>query len=194
MIGGTLALVSTRGRFHQASMKSRPAKRTIGSIRHLYSCCDRSAVTPSACRPRGRESKLLPPAWGRKRCQEPFSCFLGRPCARKVLSSPSRRTTWSDQNAPPKGHPRFTERRSATSSASVCGLLTSSTQSAKRRTGQADRSDLSLVLPQHQRDRLPHRHSSARRTRFARKAFRSTYRQSVKKCSSSLTGNDLNRP
>jgi len=106
------------------------------------------------------------------RCQEPFLSFFGRPCGRSVLSSPKRRTIWSDQRASPKGQPRSTDRRSAANSASVCGALTSCTQFAKRRRGQAAKSSLPLLS--RQRWRLPQRQSSARSTRLARRALRST--------------------
>ena len=76
-----------------------------------------------------------------------------------MLSSPKRRAIWSDQRASPKGQPRSTDRRSAANSASACGALTSCTQFAKRRRGQAAKSSLPL-LSRHQW-RLPQRQSSA---------------------------------
>ena len=88
---------------------------------------------------------------GRKRCQEPLFCFLGRPRGRSVLSRPNRQTICSDHKASPKGHPRFTERRSADNSASVCGESTSSTQFARRRNGQAANSDFCWASPCRQR-------------------------------------------
>jgi len=45
--------------------------------------------------------------------------------------------------------------------------------------GQAANNVLSFVDPYFQRCKLPHRQSSARCTRFARNAFRSTYRHNV---------------
>jgi hypothetical protein len=120
--------------------------------------------------------------------------FLGLPWGRRVLSRPSRMTTCSVQAGSPNGLPRVTHRRRAVNSASDCGALTWSIQLDARRTGQGDSKACSEELPRLQRQRLPHRQSSARVTRFARKALRSTYRQTVKKCSSSWTGKDLNRP
>ncbi len=76
---------------------------------------------------------------------EKVSCFFGRPWGRRVLSSPNRRTVCSNQKDSPKGHPRLTERRSANSSASVCGMFTSAAQLAKRRSGQAAINDFSLA-------------------------------------------------
>ncbi len=54
----------------------------------------------------------------KKRCQEPFSGFLGLPCGRRVLSSPRRATICSVQAGSPNGLPRFTLRRKAANSAS----------------------------------------------------------------------------
>jgi len=61
---------------------------------------------------------------GKKRCQEPFFCILGRPWGRRVLSRPSLVTILSDHSASPKGLPRFMLRRIASNSDSVCGALT----------------------------------------------------------------------
>jgi hypothetical protein len=83
----------------------------------------------------------------KKRCQEPFSRFLGRPWGRSVLSSPSRRTIWSHQAPSPNGLPRCTQRRSAANSASVCGPLTCSTQPGQRGKGQAANNDFSFAVP-----------------------------------------------
>ena len=50
-----------------------------------------------------------------------------------------------------KGHPRFTLRRIAANSSSVCGSFTSSSQFGVRRNGQADRIDFSFAFPRFQR-------------------------------------------
>ena len=60
----------------------------------------------------------------KKRCQEPFSCFRGRPCGRSVDSKPNCRTARSLQRSSPKGLPRCTLRRKVCSSPSVWGALT----------------------------------------------------------------------
>ena len=88
---------------------------------------------------------------GRKRCQEPLFCFLGRPRGRSVLSRPNRQTICSDHKASPKGHPRFAAAQHADNSASVCGESTSSTQFARRRNGQAANSDFCWASPCRQR-------------------------------------------
>jgi len=109
-----------------------------------------------------------------KRCQEPFSDFLGRPRGRTVVSRHSRLTTRAVHRSSPYGVPRPTECLMAASSASVCAAFTCSSQPACRRTGHGARIDFARASPWCQRQRLLHRQSSARRTRFARKAFRST--------------------
>lgn len=53
-----------------------------------------------------------------------ITCFLGRPRDRSVDSSPSTLAVLAIQSAPPKGWPRFPQRLSTSSSASVCSSLT----------------------------------------------------------------------
>ena len=64
------------------------------------------------------------PVRRKKRCQEPFLCFLGLPWGRRVLSRPRRATTFDDHFSSPSGQPRFTLFRIALSSDSLCGSLT----------------------------------------------------------------------
>jgi len=79
------------------------------------------------------------PCSEKKRCQEPFFCFFGRPWRRRVLSSPSRRTIRSHDASSPKGHRRFTLRRRAVNSASLCG--------ASRETVPVEKRFLTPFLP-----------------------------------------------
>jgi hypothetical protein len=100
--------------------------------------------------------------------------FLGRPRGRRVYSSPNRRPTCCCQAAPPNGQPRTTASRTASSSASVCGRLTHSSQSAGNGTGPADSRGRSAATTACRAARLDHRQSSARATSPARRALRST--------------------
>src|SRR5438445_639547 len=84
---------------------------------------------------------------GQEKVSGPFyrpfiGSLRGRPLARSVLSSPSRRATRSAQTSSPYGCPRSTLRRSTSTSASVCDRLTSPPQSSSApATAQALRSD-----------------------------------------------------
>ena len=62
--------------------------------------------------------------------------FLGRPGGRKVCSRHKDLATCSCQLSSPKGCPRTTDRRTASTSASVWGWFTRCTQSAGTGTGQ----------------------------------------------------------
>ena len=54
----------------------------------------RSRHSPSTTRTQNQPTaRPVPNRTGRERCQEPFSCFLGRPRGRTVDSRPSRLTT-----------------------------------------------------------------------------------------------------
>ena len=71
----------------------------------------------------------------RERCTCPssapcFGRFRGRPNGRSVCSSPLRRAVVATPSASPYGCPRFTLRRSACNSASVCASFTRATQSS----------------------------------------------------------------
>lgn len=118
--------------------------------------------------------------------------FRGRPGSRNDDSNPRRFAVFCCQRIVPNGAPRFTDRLNAFNSASVSASFTQSIHFRPRGTGQSSRVILRLRLTRCHK--LDQRHASARPTRFARKALRSTYRHSVVKCSSSSTGNDLNRP
>jgi hypothetical protein len=121
--------------------------------------------------------------------------FLGRPMGRVVDSRPRRAITSACQSGRPNGWPRRMLRPIASSSAGVIGALTRSPQSLGRVTGQASRVGASgMVEPAARWARLPHFQSSARATRPARRALRSTWRQATRKWSSSWIRNDLNRP
>jgi predicted HTH transcriptional regulator len=111
----------------------------------------------------------------RKRCQEPFpGCLRGRPRGRRVISRPRRRTMRSTHVSLPNGVPRFTQRRSAASSCSVCGSCTHSNQPRGQRIGHGLNIRRESASPCSRRHKLLQRHWSARRTSFARSAFRST--------------------
>jgi hypothetical protein len=94
----------------------------------------------------------------------------------------------------PNGLPRCAERRSAANSESVSASFTFATQFGKRGIGQAESNAGAGSTGCRQRHSEPQRHASARGTSLARKAFRSTYRQTVRKWLSSWTGKLLNRP
>jgi hypothetical protein len=101
--------------------------------------------------------------------------FLGRPIGRSDDSNCSRFAVASVHDSSPKGPkgaPRWTERRSAATSASDSGLLTISSQLLGRGTGHSTSHVASCSC--RPRQRLDQRQFSARRTKFARKAFRST--------------------
>lgn len=133
----------------------------------------------------------------KQRCQESlFGSFrtLGRPRGRSVDSRSRRRTVDSTHVSLPKGLPRLTLQRTASTSLSLSGSLTRLTQFGSLGSGHADNnlgSGSGWVV---QRYNDPHRQSSARSTKSARTAFRSTYRATTKKCSSSWMGKLLNRP
>ncbi len=122
----------------------------------------------------------------RKRGHKPLSPFLvrGRPTGRKELSIPRCLAVVVALRGSPYGLPRSRERRRAASSASVCGWLIHCTQFRDISTGHVASNGCSgdsrspRVQAEHQRQR------SARSVRFARRAFRSTYRQTVRKCPS----------
>ena len=92
------------------------------------------------------------------------------------------------------GRPRCTLTRSASNSDAVCGRFTLVVQSLGRSIGQSLSQDVNMGSVCTCRHKLDHCQSSARSASFARSALRSTYRATVKKCSSACTGNDLNRP
>ena len=72
--------------------------------------------------------------------------------------------------------------------------LTRRSQSCGMTIGQLLNTAQASASPHSRRQRLDQRHSSARPHSPAHKAFRSTYRQTVHKCSSDSTRNDLNHP
>ncbi len=100
----------------------------------------------------------------------------GRPRGRNVKSRPSLSAHFSIQAPSPYGRPRVTLRRIASSSASVWGRLTSFPQSRGQGSGQVESRRRCSAVPHTRRHRLDQRHNSARCTRLARSALRSTYR------------------
>jgi len=116
----------------------------------------------------------------------------GRPRARSVDCRPNRFAVRSCHNLSPNGAPRTTERRKASNSAALCGVCTCCRQRPGSATGPSSNSP--ALLPWTRCQRLDHRHASACWTRFARNGFRSTYRSTAHKWSSSWIGNDLKRP
>lgn len=103
----------------------------------------------------------------------------GRLRGRSVVSKPNAVTALLVHDSSPNGLPLCTQRRRAANSDSVCGSLTQAGQSRGRETGQVEsnwRSERSGCV---MRQRLPQFHASARFTSPARRAFRSTYRQTA---------------
>jgi hypothetical protein len=68
------------------------------------------------------------------------------------------------------------------------GRLTRAVQSRDHSIGQGVKVGRSNPSSARRAERLPHFHSSARSTKFARRAFRSTQRQTVRRCSCDCTG------
>lgn len=97
--------------------------------------------------------------------------------------SPNRQQSRCTQRSSPNGRSRCTQVRSASSSATVWGRFTRATQSWGSSIGQALSHAVPFGSQWVRRQRLPHYQSSARFTSFAHKAFRSTYRVTVKKYS-----------
>ena len=115
----------------------------------------------------------------------------GRPGERYADSRPRRLAIRFCHSVAPYGRPRWTLRRSASNSLSLSARLTRSSQSSGTSNGHAAKTALSSAVPRQRLQRLDQRHSSARTTKLARSALRSTYRATAKKCSSSSTGNEL---
>lgn len=118
----------------------------------------------------------------------------GRPRGRRVDSNPRRLAIRSTHAASPKGRPRLRFSRTVFNSVSDSEALTQVIHCRGSATGHSLRNDVELGFPCDRRHRLDHRHFSARATNFARKALRSTYRATARKCSSVCTGKDLKRP
>jgi hypothetical protein len=121
---------------------------------------------------------------GKKRGHKPFSSdrlVFGRPGERRELSIPNALAVRSVQRASPYGWPRSRARRSAASSASVWAWFTQLVHRVGISTGQGE-SSMPIVL---RRSDLVHselhRQSCALLTRLARRALRSTYRQTPRK-------------
>ncbi len=132
---------------------------------------------------------------GWKRCQDGFcGSFLGRPRGRMVMSSPSRRATRNFQVSSPRGTPRVTDCRTPRNSSSSISSFTPASQFRGRSTGHARSQRRSADLPLRLTHRLLQGQCSARLTSFARRALASTYRQTLRKCTSSCTGKLLKRP
>jgi len=117
-------------------------------------------------------------------------CFLGRPRGGMLDSRPSRAMVRCVQVGFPNGLPRATDRRSCSSSSVVSAALTRAVHRAGRSTGQSVSSSRVWAALCRRRHRLDHGHASACFTRLARNGLRSTYRHTVRKCSSVCTGND----
>ena len=141
---------------------------------------------PSAKSLTGRTSTRLL-LRGQKRCQEPFFCFFG---AEKVSgtvllflwTSLGTKRAFQAQSTHhllrPEGLAERTSAIDRSPQRRQLGLRLRRVDLfkpvAKRRSGQAANSDFALASPCCQRWRLPQGQSSARRTRLARRAFRST--------------------
>ncbi len=106
----------------------------------------------------------------------------------------NRSTVSATHLTAPNGRPRCTLCRTAASVSSASGAFTHATQLDGSATGPSLRKSSPCPLPRCRHHRLPQRQSSARATSLARRAFRSTYRHTVSRCSSVCTGKDLNRP
>ncbi|GAA4443363.1 hypothetical protein GCM10023156_00360 [Novipirellula rosea] len=98
----------------------------------------------------------------------------GRPLGRIVDSRLSRLAIDSTQPSSPSGAPRFAQIRIAFNSLSDNGSLTRETQFGSRGIGHGDKNFGSGSDRWSQRQREPHRQSSARAVMFALNAFRST--------------------
>jgi len=109
----------------------------------------------------------------------------GLPLGRMVDSSFSLLAMDSTQPSSLSGFPRCVESRTAASSAFVRGSLTRAVQPGSLDSGQGARSFGAGSGCCSHRHYDPHRQSSAQCTKPARRALRSTYRQTVRKCSSS---------
>jgi site-specific DNA recombinase len=105
-------------------------------------------------------------------CEAGF--LRGRPRWRRAAWRPSFSAVIAAHSGEPKGLLRTTARRTASSSASVCGVLTMLTQSGGIGSGQASKGISGSAAPPCRRQRLPQRQFSAREQRLARKALRST--------------------
>ena len=98
----------------------------------------------------------------------------GRPSGRRVCCRPRRAAARAVQFGEPNGELPCTARRMAASSGSFCGWLTIRSQFRGGSTGQSDRTLRASESRDRRRHRLHQGQSSARSTRFARSAFRST--------------------
>jgi hypothetical protein len=108
-------------------------------------------------------------------CQLPSGGHCtGWPRGRRVEPNPRRLAVPATHAVEPNGCPRPTQRRNAASSVSVCGVLTSSCQSRGQPSGHALSRLCSSAGPCSRSHRLDQRHCSARFTKLARRAFRST--------------------
>ena len=116
----------------------------------------------------------------------------GRPRGRSVDSKPKRFAVLCCHGPSPNGAPRTTDRRNASSSASVCAAWTCSRQRLGIGTGPSSTSPAGLPCTRCQR--LDQRQASTSSTSFARKGFLSTYRSTARRWSSSWIGKDLKRP
>ncbi len=121
-----------------------------------------------------------------QRGQASLMSFLGkrtrfRPRGRIVDSRLRRRAMDSTHPSSPSGLPRWADSRTAANSASDRGVLTRSTHPVRRGSGHGDSNGGLGSGLRSQRQSEPHRHCSARSTNPARRAFRSTYRQTIKK-------------
>jgi hypothetical protein len=141
-----------------------------------------------------------------------YSCSGGRPRLRVVLWRAKRSIMRLAQRSSPYGRHLVADRRSAASSGSLSGVFTVRSHCRGRpdpsaaavpiaAVGHADNSSGGPSSPTtsarpglRQRHRLDQRQSSARSTSDARAALRSTYRQTVNKCSPASITNDLKRP
>ena len=117
-------------------MGSTPARQSSGRKRggvQVSSSMFQLHVLASCCR---RPERSLPGPGARpgKRC---IHRFLGRPRGRKVYSSPSCSAVRCGRLSSPKGRPRWSERRTASNSRSVCGCWTHASQFRGRLTGQS---------------------------------------------------------
>jgi serine/threonine protein kinase len=109
---------------------------------------------------------------GQVRLFEASFCFRGRPGRRKADSRPKAWAVCSCHPSSPYGAPRTTDRRSAASSLSVSAWLTYSTQ--RGGTGKGQSCNQGTPVAWQCCHKLDQRHCSARTTRLARSAFRST--------------------
>ncbi len=155
----------TKGSKKQRGQRNKGVKETKGSKKQRGHRNKGVTETKGSQKQRGQTSFSVSSGNGRTR---------GRPLGRIVDSRLSRLAIDSTQPSSPSGAPRFAQIRIAFNSLSDNGSLTRETQFGSRGIGHGDKNFGSGSDRWSQRQREPHRQSSARAVIFALNAFRST--------------------